>query len=138
MVHKDEIELGYYSLRSKWVYKVKKDVDGNIARFKARWVVKSYLQQYDIDFNQIFAIVVKLMIFRVLFIIVVFYDLDINQIDIKTAFLYGLINQLIYVKLSKKMKTEVNKNIVYKFLKMLYSLKQFPQLWYKRLSAFFL
>ena len=78
------------------------------------------------------------MVFRVLFAIAVFYNLDIDQMDIKTAFLYGLINKLIYVKLPKGMETKANKNMVYKLLKVLYNLKQSPRLWYKKLSAFFL
>lgn len=78
------------------------------------------------------------MAFQVLFGIVAFYNLDIDQIDVKTAFFYGLIDQFIYIKLSKDMKTEVNKNMICKLLKALYGLKQFPRLWYKRLSAFLL
>lgn len=78
------------------------------------------------------------MVFRILFAIAIFYDLDINQIDVKTAFFYSLINQLIYIELPKVIKIEANKNIVYKLLKALYSLKQSSHLWYKRLSAFLL
>lgn len=138
LVHKDEIERGHRPLGGKWVYKVKRDVDGNIARFKARWVVKGYLQQFGIDFDQTFAAVVKPMAFRVLFAIAAFYDLQIDQMDVKTAFLYGLIDQLIYVEIPKGMETEANKNMVCKLLKALYGLKQSPRLWYERLSAFLL
>lgn len=90
----------------KWVYKVKRDVHGEIARYKARWVVKGYLQQFGIDFDQTFAAVVKLMAFRVLFAIAAFYNLDIDQIDVKTAFLYGHIDQLIYVEQRKGTETK--------------------------------
>lgn len=138
LVHKDEIEPGHCPLGGKWVYKVKRDVNGNIARFKARWVVKKYLQQFGIDFDQTFAAVVKPMAFRVLFAIAAFYDLDIDQMDVKKAFLYGLIDQLIYVEVRKSMKTEANRNMVCKLLKALYGLKQSPRLWYKKLSAFLL
>lgn len=55
---------------------------------------------------------VKSMAFRVLFAIVAYYDLDIDQIDIKTVFLYKLINQLIYVQIPKGSKTNANKEIV--------------------------
>lgn len=90
------------------------------------------------DFDQIFAAVVKLIAFRVLFAIATYFDLDIDQMNVKTAFLYGLINQLTYVKMQKGTKTKANKNIVCKLFKALYSLKQLPRLWYKRLSAFLL
>lgn len=68
------------------------------------------------------------MAFRVLFAIAAFFDVDIEQIDIKTAFLYGLINQLIYVDIPKGSEIEGNCDIVYKLLKALYGLKQSPRL----------
>ncbi len=58
-------------------------------------MVKDYLQQFGVDFDQTFATVVKPMAFRVLFAIAEYYDLDINQMDVKTAFFYDLIDQLI-------------------------------------------
>lgn len=87
-------------LGNKKVYRVKQNVHGEIARYKARYVVKDYFQQFRVNFDQMFAIIVKPMIFCMLFIIATFHNLDINQIDIKTAFLYGFIDQLIYVKQS--------------------------------------
>ena len=138
LVPKDKIEPGHRPLGGKWVYKVKRDVDGNIARFKARWVVKGYLQQFGVDFDQTFAVVVKPMAFQVLFAIAAYFDLDIDQMDVKTAFLYGFIDQLIYVEMPKENEIEANKNIVCKLLKALYGLNQSPRLWYERLSAFLL
>lgn len=64
------------------------------------------------------------MAFQVLFAIVAFFDLNIDQIDVKTSFLYGLINQLVYVDIPKGSETEANQNIVCKLLKILYGLKQ--------------
>lgn len=78
------------------------------------------------------------MAFRVLFAIAAYFDLDIDQMDVKTAFLYGLIDQLIYIDIPKGTETETNKDMVCKLLKALYGLKQSPHLWYERLSAFFL
>lgn len=63
------------------------------------------------------------MAFRVLFAITVYYNLDINQKDIKTAFLYDLINQLVYVQILKGLEDATNKEIVCKLLKTLYELK---------------
>ncbi len=78
------------------------------------------------------------MAFKVLFAMAAFLDLDIDQIDVKTAFFYGLIDQLVYVEIPKGPESEENWNMVRKLLKTLYSLKQSPRLWYKRLSTFFL
>jgi hypothetical protein len=74
------------------VFKIKKGKDGEVLRYKARWVVKGYLQQYSVDYNQTFAAVVKPIAFRALFVITAYYNLKIKQIDIKTAFLYRPIN----------------------------------------------
>lgn len=100
------------------MYKVKRDVNGNIVRFKARLVVKGYLQQFGVDFDQTFAAVIKPMAFRVLFAIAAFLDLDIDQMDVKTALLYGLINQLVYVEMPKCKETYANREMVCKLEKL--------------------
>lgn len=87
VVNKKSIQPGRQVLSGKWVYKFKRDVNGDIARFKARSIVKGYLQQFGVDFDQTFAAVVKPMAFRLLFAIGAFYDLGIDQMDVKTAFL---------------------------------------------------
>ena len=120
------------------MYKVKRDVEGKVSRFKARWVIKGYLQQFGVDFDQTYASVVKPMAFRTLFALAAFFDLDIDQMDVKTAFLYGLIDQLIYMEIPKGTETEATKNMVCKLLKAIYGLKQSPRLWYERFSAFLL
>ena len=136
LVPEQNIEPGHRPLSGKWVFKVKRDVNGAIARF--RWVVRGYLQQFGIDFDQPFAAVVKPMAFRVLFAIAAYYDLDIDQMDVKTAFLYGLIDQLVYVQIPKGSEDATNKGKVRKLLKALYGLEQAPRLWYERLSKFLL
>ncbi len=138
LVHRDEMEAGHRALGGIWVYEVKRDVDGNVARFKARWVVKRYLQQFEVDFDQTCAAIAKPMAFRVLFAIAAFFDLDIDQMDVKTAFLYGLIDQLVYVEIPKGTESEENRNMVYRLLKALYGLKQSSRFWYERLSTFLL
>ncbi len=100
--------------------------------------MRGYLQQFGIDFNQTFLAVVKPIAFRVLFAIAAFYDLDIDQMDVKTAFFYGLIDQLVYMQIPKGSEDATNKKMVCKLLKALYGLNQVPRLWYKRLSKFLL
>lgn len=78
------------------------------------------------------------MAFRVLFAIAAYYNLNIDQMDVKTAFLYGMIDQLVYVQNPKGSKNSINKGMVCKLLKALYCLKQAPRLWYERLSQFLL
>ena len=137
LVRKDQISPGHRPLGGKWVYKVKRDVNGNIARFKARCVVKGYLKQFGVDFDQTFAVAGKPMAFRDLFPIAVVYDLDIDQMDVKTAFLYWAIDQLLSVEMPQGYYNEYE-SIIYRLNKALYGLKQSPRLWYERLSSFFL
>lgn len=68
------------------------------------------------------------MSFKVLFAIDTYYDFDIDQIDLKTAFLYDLIDQLVYIQIPKGSEISTNRNMVYKLLKVLYRLKQAPRL----------
>ena len=65
LVKVGEVKPGHIVLSGKWVFKLKRGIDGNITRFKARWVVKGYLKQYGIDYDQTFAAVVKPMAFRI-------------------------------------------------------------------------
>lgn len=76
------------------------------------------------------------MAIQVLSIIVAFYNLDFNQIDIKTAFFYKNINQLLYVKLSKSYYKDLE-HMMYRLNKVLFNLKQSPHFWYKYLLSFF-
>ena len=76
------------------------------------------------------------MAFRVLFAVAALFDLDIDQIDMKTAFLYRLIDQLVYKDVLKGSETGANQGMVCKLPKAFYCLKQSPRLWYKRLSDF--
>lgn len=64
------------------------------------------------------------MAFRVLFVIAIFLDLDIDQIDIKIIFIYSFINQFIYMEIQKRTKSKDDEDIVYKLLKAFYGLKQ--------------
>ncbi len=137
LVWKDQIPLGHRPLGGKWVYKVKRDVNRIIARCKARWVVRGYLKQFGVEFDQMFAEIGKRMAFRVLFAIAVVYDLDIDQMDVKTTFLYWAIDQLLSVEMPKGYYNEYE-SMVYRLNKAFYGLKQSPHLWYKRLSSFLL
>ena len=82
----------YKPLTSNQVFKVKRGRNGEVLRYKVRWVIKGNLQQYGVDYNQTFAAVVKPIAFRALFAIATYYNLEIKQMDIKTALLYGPIN----------------------------------------------
>ncbi|GJX13786.1 retrotransposon protein, putative, ty1-copia subclass [Tanacetum coccineum] len=77
------------TVRSKWLFKKKTDMDGNVHTFKARLVAKGYTQPYSVDYGKIFSPVADIRTIRILLAIVAFYDYEIWQMDVKTAFLNG-------------------------------------------------
>lgn len=78
----------------KWIFKLKEGIsDSELARYKARLVAKGFTQREGIDFNEVFSLVVKHTSIRVLLSVVAYYDLELDQMDIKTAFLHGNLNE---------------------------------------------
>src|SRR5271169_164688 len=82
-----EIPPGQKALGSKWVFKIKRNPNGTIARYKARLVVKGYEQREGIDYNETFAPIAKFITIHLLLAIVIIEDMDIHQMDVVTAFL---------------------------------------------------
>lgn len=119
-------------LKGKWVFKYKRGSGNVILRHKARFVVKGYEQKFGVDYDQTFASVVKPMSYKALFAIAASLDLEIEQMDVKTAFLYGEINEDIYIEQPEGFND--NSGRVCKLNKALYGLKQSPRVWYKTLS----
>mgnify|MGYP001011468312 CR=1 FL=1 len=123
------------ALHNKWVYRLKEESDGS-KRFKARLVVKGFKQKEGIDYTEIFAPVVKISTIRVVLSIVAAEDLHLEQLDVKTAFLHGDLEEDIYMHQPEGFVEENKGNLVYKLRKSLYRLKQIPRQWYKRFDTF--
>jgi hypothetical protein len=121
-------------LQGRWVFKYKRGISGTIIRHKARWVVRGYEQKLGIDYADTFASVVKPMSYKSLFAIAAALDLEIEQMDVKTAFLYGTLDEDIYVEQPHGFDDGTTK--VCKLNKALYGLKQSPRVWYQTLSIF--
>lgn len=85
-------------LSGKWVFKTKRDANDEIIKYKARWVVRGFLQREGVDYMDTFASVVKPMSYKALFAIAAAFDLELEQMDVKTAFLNGDILEEIYVE----------------------------------------
>ncbi|GJR00050.1 retrovirus-related pol polyprotein from transposon TNT 1-94 [Tanacetum coccineum] len=88
---------GRKPIRNKWVYKIKKNGNDQVERYHARLVVKGYAQKEGIDFNEIFSPVVKMTTIRVVLAMCATYDLHLEQLDVKTTFLHGNIEEEIYM-----------------------------------------
>jgi hypothetical protein len=83
-IPKEAKTVGY-----KWVYKIKRDFKGNIGRFKARHMAKGFTQREEIDYNETFSPVSYKDSFRIIMALVVHYNLELHQMDVKTTFLNG-------------------------------------------------
>ena len=86
------------AIDGKWVYRVKRGPQGEILRYKARWVVRGFQQREGIDYAENFASVVKPMSYKAIFALAAAKNWEVHQMDVKTAFLYGLIEGEVYVR----------------------------------------
>lgn len=121
-------------ISGRWVFKLKKDRYGKILKFKARWVVHGYKQKKGLDYLDTFATVVKPVSYKSLMGISVKKGLSIHHMDVVTAFLYGFLDETIYV--IQPTLFEKGENKVCLLRKALYGLKQSPRVWYQTLQDF--
>ena len=91
-----DLPEGIVPIGCKWVYKRKYGKDGKVETYKARLVAKGYNQRQGIDFDETFSPVAMLKSIRILLAIAAYYDYQIWQMDVKTAFLNGFIEETIY------------------------------------------
>ncbi|KAL8146162.1 hypothetical protein AgCh_004049 [Apium graveolens] len=91
-----EAPEGVKPIRCKWVYKRKIGADGQVETYKARLVAKGFRQRQGIDFDETFLPVALLKSIRILLAIAAYYDYEIWQIDVKTAFLNGKLEEEVW------------------------------------------
>ncbi|GKB17517.1 retrovirus-related pol polyprotein from transposon TNT 1-94 [Tanacetum coccineum] len=121
---------------TKWVFRNKLDENGIVSRNKARLVAQGYNQQEGIDYDETYAPVARLESIRILLAYACALDFKLFQMDVKSAFLNGFINEEVYVAQPPGFIDFEKPNHVYKLKKALYGLKQAPKAWYDRLKAF--
>ena len=124
-----QLPAGRKAIPCKWVYKIKYDENGKPVRYKARLVVKGFMQKYGIDYNETYAPVMKYDSLRLLLAIATSLDLEIKQFDVDNAFLNALLNEDIYMQQPEGYVNLKFSNAVLKLLKSLYGLKQAPYEW---------
>ncbi|GJR06541.1 retrovirus-related pol polyprotein from transposon TNT 1-94 [Tanacetum coccineum] len=122
----------------KWIYKVKLDELGGVLKNKARLVVRGYRQEEGIDFEESFAPIARLKAIRIFISFAAHMNMIFYQMDVKTAFLNGILCEDVYVSQPDRFVDLENPNHVYKLKKALYGLKQAPRAWYDLLSSFLL
>ncbi|KAL0340719.1 UNVERIFIED_CONTAM: Retrovirus-related Pol polyprotein from transposon RE2 [Sesamum radiatum] len=122
----------------KWIYKTKLNADGSIQKHKARLVAKGYSQLPGIDYTETFAPVARLDTIRALIAIAANKKWKIYQMDVKSAFLNGYIDEEIYVEQPQGFIAKGSEEKVLRLKKALYGLKQAPRAWYSRIDKYFM
>lgn len=119
----------------KWVCRIKYNQNGSIEKYKARLVAKGYSQQLGIDDDQTFAPVVRMETIRTVLAIATQLKLQVFQLDVKSAFLNGELEEEIYVEQPQGYMVEGHEDKVYMLKKALYGLKQAPHTWNSRING---
>ncbi|GJY82730.1 putative ribonuclease H-like domain-containing protein [Tanacetum coccineum] len=131
-----DLPHGMKVIGTKWVYRNKRDERGVVVRNKARLVAQGYTQEEGIDYDEVFAPVARIEAIRLFLAFASFMGFIVYQMDVKSAFLYGTIDEEVYVSQPPGFVDPDHPTKVYKVVKALYGLHQAPRAWYATLSTF--
>ncbi|GJV26857.1 zinc finger, CCHC-type containing protein [Tanacetum coccineum] len=127
-----DLPPGCKPLGCKWIFKRKMKVDGTIDKFKARLVIQGFRQKEGIDYFDTYAPVARITTIRLLLALAAIHNLVIHQMDVKTAFLNGDLDEEVYMKQPEGFVMPGNEHKVCKLVKSLYGLKQAPKQWHQK------
>ncbi|GJU29521.1 putative ribonuclease H-like domain-containing protein [Tanacetum coccineum] len=133
-----DLPYGKKAIGTKWVYRNKKDERGVVVRNKARLVAQGHRQEEGIDYDEVFAPVARIEAIRIFLAFASYMGFIVYQMDVKSAFLYGKIDEEVYVSQPPGFLDPKYPQKVYKVVKALYGLHQAPRAWYATLSTFLL
>nr|GFA66649.1 hypothetical protein [Tanacetum cinerariifolium] len=123
---------------TKWVLKNKRDERGIVVRHKARLVAQGHTQEEGIDYDEVFSPVARIEAIRLFLAYSSFMGFTVYQMDVKSAFLYGTIDEEVYVMQPSGFQDPAFLAKVYKVEKAIYGLHQAPRAWYGTLSKYLL
>ncbi|GJW49964.1 putative ribonuclease H-like domain-containing protein [Tanacetum coccineum] len=133
-----DLPKGKHAIRTKWVYRNKKDERGIVVRNKARLSAQGYTQEEGIDYDEVFAPIARIEAIRLFLAYASFMGFIVYQIDVKSAFLYGTIQEEVYVCQPPGFEDPQFHDKVYKVENSLYGLHQARRAWYETLSTYLL
>ncbi|KAJ9555222.1 hypothetical protein OSB04_009836 [Centaurea solstitialis] len=133
-----DLPRGHRVIGTKWVFRNKTDERGIIIKNKARLVAQGYTQEEGIDYDDVFAPVAKIEAIRLFLAFASYKGFKVYQMDVKSAFLYGTIDEEVYVSQPPGFEDPKYPDKVYKLRKALYGLHQAPRAWYDTLSSYLL
>ena len=124
-----DLPEGVKPIGCKWIFKRKRGADGKVETFKARLVAKGYTQKEGVDYEETFSPVAMLKSIRILLAIAAYFDYEIWQMDVKTAFLNGYLDETIYMDQPEGYIEEGQQQKVCKLQRSIYGLKQASRSW---------
>ncbi|KAK1414914.1 hypothetical protein QVD17_30677 [Tagetes erecta] len=130
-----DLPEGHYAIGTRWLYRNKSHERGIVLRNKARLIAQGYTQEEGIDYEEVFAPVAHLEAIRLFLAYSAYMNFTVYQMDVKCAFLYGVINDEVYVQQPPGFEDKDFPHRVMKLDKALYGLHQAPRKWYETLSS---
>ncbi len=128
-----DVPEGVRPIDCKWVFKKKTDMDGQVYLYKARLVAKGFKQVQGIDYDETYSPVAQLKSIRILLAIAAFYDYEIWQMDVKTAFLNGYLEEDVYMTQPEGFESKGSRKVC-KLNRSIYGLKQASRSWNLRFN----
>ncbi|KAI3770975.1 hypothetical protein L6452_02123 [Arctium lappa] len=133
-----DLPKGHRAIGTKWIFRNKKDERGIVIRNKARLVAQGYTQEEGINYEEVFALVARVEAIRLFLAYASYMKFKVYVMDVKSAFLYGTIDEEVYVCQPPGFENPSYPNRVYKLKKALYGLHQAPRAWYDTLYTYLL
>jgi hypothetical protein len=130
----EDLLADHRAIGLKWVFKVKRDDDGNNVKHKAGLVVKGYAQRRGLDYDEVFALVARLDSVRLLIALAAHEGWEVHHLDVKSAFLNGDLHEEVYVEQPLGFIKEGEEHKVLKLKKALYGLHQAPRAWNEKVD----
>ncbi|KAG3018255.1 hypothetical protein PC119_g10731 [Phytophthora cactorum] len=126
---------GQRAIGTKWVFKIKRKADGSIEKYKARLVAKGFKQKYGIDYTETFSPVVKYVTLRMEIAMAKYFGWPLDQLDVVTAFLYGVMKEVVYCVVSEGVDLDGDFDCL-ELVKAIYGLKQASRVWNETFDEF--
>lgn len=120
----------------KWIYKAKMNPNGTVNKYKARLVARGFAQESGVDYFETFAPVARFDTIRLLIALAAQKKWKIHQLDIKSAFLNGELEEDVFVEQPEGFQSRIYPDHVCKLKKALYGLKQAPRAWYSKIDGY--
>uniref|UniRef100_A0AAV1V806 Reverse transcriptase Ty1/copia-type domain-containing protein n=1 Tax=Peronospora matthiolae TaxID=2874970 RepID=A0AAV1V806_9STRA len=130
-----KLPRGQGAIGTKWVFKIKRKADGSVEKYKARLVAKGFKQKYDIDYTETFSPVVKYVTLRMVIAITKYFDWPLDQLDVVTAFLYGVMKEKVYCVIPEGVEMDGDFDCL-ELVKAIYGLKQASRVWNETFDEF--